>query len=233
MSTLEILYEDAEVVAINKPSGLLVHKTKIAKDAREFALQILRDQLGQHVYPIHRLDRGTSGVLLFAKTQEAASLLSEQLREHQFQKEYLVVIRGHCKEELALENPLKREKDGVYQKASTQVMPLKMAELPLPVGKYETSRYSLVKAIPKTGRTHQIRRHLAAANHPVIGDHPHGDHRHNKSFIRLFGYKQLLLHAAKLKFPHPKSREPISVAADFDYYWREVFEYLNWSLPTN
>jgi len=210
---------------------LLVHKTKIAKDATAFALQMLRDQLGIHVYPIHRLDRGTSGVLLFAKSSEAASLLSEQMRAHQFQKEYLVVVRGHCTEPLELNNPLKREKDGTYQKASTSIVPLQKTELDIAVGKYETSRYSLLRAVPKTGRTHQIRRHLAGANHPVIGDHPHGDHRHNKSFIRLFGYKQLLLHAVKLQFRQPISHEIVLVSASVDHYWEEVFQSLTFSLP--
>ncbi len=228
--SLEIIYQDQQMVAINKPAGLLVHKTKLANDAKEFALQKLRDQIGQHVFPVHRLDRGTSGVLLFALDKETAALLGEQFRAHNLKKTYLAIVRGFVEEAYTVDLALKRESDGKYQRAVTHIEPLEKVELPIPVGKYKKSRYSLLRVHPETGRMHQIRRHLAGSNHPIIGDHPHGDHRHNKSFIRELGSKQLLLHAQSLEFKLPMSKEVLRLKAGLDYYWEEALDWLAWTI---
>ena len=165
---LEILYKDDYLVAINKPSGLLVHRSPIDKNETEFAVQQLRDQIGQFVYPAHRLDKPTSGVLLFTLDKESAKLMSEQFRARETKKTYLAVVRGYTKEGGVIEHALvekldkiadkKAQKNKEAQEATTKYERLATVELPFSVGKYDKTRYSLVKLLPKTGRKHQLRR---------------------------------------------------------------------------
>jgi tRNA pseudouridine65 synthase len=167
---LEILYRDEHLVIINKPSGLLVHKSPIDKNETEFALQLLRDQIGQYVYPVHRLDKPTSGVLMFALSSEVAKLLSEDFRENRIKKEYMAVVRGYTEYEELIDYDLKvildkkADKDRRYDKepqsAQTYYEQLKTMELPYAVSRYPVARYSLVKLFPKTGRKHQLRRNI-------------------------------------------------------------------------
>ncbi len=157
---LEILFQDKDIVAINKPHGLLVHRSPIAADASEFAIQILRDQIGQMVHPVHRLDRKTSGVLLFALNKEAERALQVKFDQKQIYKSYLAVLRGFVADEGTIDYPLKNEKE-VIQEAVTHFKTLEKSEIPLVFGKHATSRYSLVLAEPETGRFHQLRKHFA------------------------------------------------------------------------
>lgn len=213
---LEILYEDAHYVAINKPNGLLVHRTRIAEEKKEFALQMLRDQLGYHLYTIHRLDRGTSGVLLFAKTSEAATPIVQAFEAREPDKTYFAIVRGYTPEADTIDNPVRPDKDHKHkepQDAVTHYERLATIELPIPVGRYETSRYSLVKIKPDTGRMHQIRKHFAHIRHYIVGDKRHGDWRHNKMFLEELQSPFLLLHAAELCFKHPFSEEELSIKA--------------------
>jgi tRNA pseudouridine65 synthase len=213
---LEIIYEDAHYVAINKPNGLLVHRTRIAEEKKEFALQLLRDQLGYHVYTVHRLDRGTSGVLLFAKTAEAATPVMKAFEEREPDKTYFAIVRGYSPEAATIDNPIRPDKDHQHkapQDAVTHYTRLATVELPIPVGRYQTSRYSLVKIKPETGRMHQIRKHFAHIRHYIIGDKRHGDWRHNKMFLEALQSPYLLLHAAELQFRHPITGERVSIKA--------------------
>ncbi|PZX47792.1 tRNA pseudouridine65 synthase [Algoriphagus chordae] len=228
---LEILYEDEQLIAINKPSGLLVHRTSIAAEETIFALQMLRDQIGQHVYPVHRLDRPTSGVLLFSKQEDVLPMLKEQFADRSVKKTYLAIVRGIPEVKSAMiDHPLKSERSGRIQESQTYYQVLAEAEIPFDTtGRYPTSRYSLLELKPETGRTHQIRRHLAHLRHYILGDKKHGDNKQNQFFEKQFGLENLLLHARKLEFTHPVSSESISVLAELPPHFQKTFRDLGWA----
>jgi len=209
---LEIIYQDAYFVAVNKPHGLLVHRSKLAKDAKEFALQILRNQIGGHVFPCHRLDRKTSGILLFAKDTESNKMMQKLFHDGQVQKQYLAIVRGFCPENGIIDYPLKRE-DRTMQEAITHYKRLSKTEIEVPYLAHSTSRYSLVEVSPKTGRMHQIRKHLAHIFHPIIGDRPHGCNKQNKLFKEKWQMTSMMLHASNLSFKHPITSEHIQITA--------------------
>lgn len=228
---LEILFEDEYLIAINKPSGLLVHRTSIAAEETVFALQMLRDQIGQHVSPVHRLDRPTSGVLLFSKKEEILSLLKEQFADRSVQKTYLAIVRGipAIKSDL-IDHPLTSERSGKLQESQTRYAVLEEAEIPFDTtGRYPTSRYSMLELKPETGRTHQIRRHLAHIRHYILGDKKHGDNKQNQFFEKQYGMDNLLLHARKLEFAHPVSKETIQVQAELPAHFQKTVAALGWN----
>jgi len=236
---LEILYHDAYIVAINKPSGLLVHKSPIDKHETRFALQEVRNQIGQYVYPVHRLDKPTSGVLLFALSREAAKDLSLLFRENKVQKEYIAVVRGYTEEKGEIDHPLKqmldtkKEKEkGISkeaQEAQTQYECFATVELPYAVSRYPVARYSLVKLLPKTGRKHQLRRHMKHVFHPIVGDTKHGRGEHNKLFREKFDCHRLLLHSHRITFVHPITKKEIVIEAEIDDIFKGLFTVFNWS----
>lgn len=219
MAELPILYQASGLVAINKPHGLLVHRSFMAADASEFAVQLLRDQLGQRVYPVHRLDRKTGGVLLFALMEQLNAALQRQFAEGLMNKTYLAIVRGYTPDELDIDYPLRRDegngKAGALQEAFTALKTVQRAEVLIPFGKHPTSRYSLVELTPTTGRMHQLRKHMAHVFHPIIGDRPHGCNKQNKLFLEQFGMNTMLLHARRLQFVHPDTGESITVEAPF------------------
>ena len=208
---LEILYQDDQLVAINKPNGLLVHRTRIANDASEFALQILRDQLNQHVFPCHRLDRKTSGVLLFAKDEMTNRIMQRKFAEGQVSKKYVAIVRGYTNDKGIIDYPLKKE-DGTVQEAVTAYNTLQQTEMEIPFSGKSTSRYSLVEIEPLTGRMHQIRKHFAHIFHPIIGDRPHGCNKQNKLFKEKWNMTTMMLHASLLKFHHPNNSEEVVIS---------------------
>ena len=222
---LEIIYEDAYFVAINKPHGLLVHRSKLAKDAKEFALQMLRNQIGSHVYPCHRLDRKTSGVLLFAKDAESNKMMQKLFYEGQVAKKYLAIIRGFCPETGIIDYPLKRD-DGAIQEAITNYKRLIKTEIDLPFLAHPTSRYSLVEVSPETGRMHQIRKHLAHIFHPIIGDRPHGCNKQNKLFKEKWQMNTMMLHASELSFVHPITKDIVCVKAQISQEFSRTLRFL-------
>lgn len=226
---LEILYRDEDLIAINKPHGLLVHRSSIAADTSEFALQKLRDQIGQAVYPAHRLDRKTGGILLFSLNKEMDSLIQQAFANNQIKKEYLAILRGHPEDQGTIDYPLKKD-NGVLQDALTHYQLLKKAEIDLPFGKHPTSRYSLVKAMPETGRMHQLRRHFAHIFHPIIGDRPHGCNKQNKLWKETFNHDSMLLHASQLRFIHPKTGKEILIQAELQPEFQKALQILNISL---
>ena len=220
-ATLTIIYEDEDLVAIDKPGGLLTHRTKISEDT-VFALQMLRKQLGYQVHPIHRLDRATTGVLLFAKNSGAASLLGRSLQEHAFEKTYLAIIRGYVADEGIMDRALFSETKQRDQSAETYYKCLLQTEMPWPVSRYPTARYSLVMVQPKTGRHHQIRKHFAQLRHPVIGDRRHGDVKHNNYWRDNVGHNRLWLHAWKLRFPW--QGKSLELCAELDEDWQVLLK---------
>lgn len=209
---LDILYRDEFLIAVNKPHGLLVHRSSIAADTSEFALQILRDQICQSVYPAHRLDRKTGGVLLFSLDKETDKLIQPYFAEKKIDKEYLAILRGYCPENGTIDYPLAKE-NGTVQEAVTHYERLAIAEIELPQGKFQTSRYSLVRANPETGRMHQLRKHFAHIMHPIIGDRPHGCNKQNKVWKEKYNMDTMLLHASKLVFIHPHTKQEICIVA--------------------
>jgi tRNA pseudouridine65 synthase len=191
-TTLDIVHEDAWLVAVNKPSGMLVH-AGWARDG-ELAVDLLHAQLGRRVWPLHRLDRATSGVLLFALDVETARTVSAALEAGEVDKRYLALVRGHAPEQLLIDYSLRRVDSSSKQRRPAQTRIRRLATF---------ERYSLVEAAPLTGRTHQIRRHLKHIAHPIIGDVRYGKGEHNRLFRERFGLHRLALHAARLRLPHP------------------------------
>ncbi len=220
---LEIIYQDEYFVVINKPHGLLVHRSSIATDAQEFALQILREQIQQKVFPIHRLDRKTSGILVFALSSVIARNLQTIFEHPETQKNYIAIVRGHFPDYIEVDYPLTNDR-GKQQEAFTLFKCLKRSELEIPFGKHLTSRYSLIQASPKTGRMHQIRKHLNHLRHPIIGDRPHGCNKQNKLFKERWNMTTMMLHAKELQLKHPVTNEPLLLKAP---YFDTFIEMLN------
>ncbi|MDD5295369.1 MAG: pseudouridine synthase [Rhodocyclaceae bacterium] len=240
--TLEILYRDEFLVAIHKPSGLLVHRTALDFFETRFALQILRDQIGRRVYPVHRLDKGTSGVLLFALDPETGRALSRQFESQEVEKRYLAVVRGHPPESGEIDHALTKRLETSElrdtrvenrpQDAVTRYRRLAMIELPHRVDRYPTSRYALLELTPLTGRRHQIRRHLKHISHPVIGDATFGKGRHNRLFQELYGCQRLLLACTELSLRHPATGEPLQLAAPPAQDFLQILLALGWEYPS-
>lgn len=224
---LPLLYEDDALVAVNKPCGLLMHRTKLSTDATAL-LQVLRDQLGQRVYPVHRLDRATSGLVVLGKQPEVARQLAELFLGRQVNKHYLAIVRGFLEAEGTVEYSLKRDGTGAPQAAITHYRRLATAELPVAVGRYASARYSLLSVRPETGRWRQIRRHFSHVRHPIIGDHKHGDNKHNRFFREQLGVDRLLLHAASLQFTHPVSGMELYLQAPKDTAFHRALNQLGW-----
>jgi len=222
---LEILFLDEYLVAINKPHGLLVHRSKIAVNTDEFALQLLRDQLNKKVYPCHRLDRKTSGVLLFAFSSEVQKLVNDQFMAKTVVKEYFAIVRGFILESGRINYPLTDLK-GKTKDALTYFEVMETSEIPIPLGKFETSRYSLVLIKPETGRMHQIRKHFAHIFHPIVGDRPHGCNKQNKLFLEKWNMKSMLLHAYKLKLKHPILSNEIEISAEISSEFKRSMQFL-------
>ncbi|MGF1925564.1 MAG: pseudouridine synthase [Bacteroidia bacterium] len=225
---LEIIYQDEHLIAINKPHGLLVHRSKIANDATEFALQMLRDQIVKHVSPVHRLDRKTSGILLFAFDKEVEIAMHKQFQEALVEKKYLAILRGYAPDQDVIDYPLAKE-NGNMQEALTLFVTLQRAEIEVPFGKHQTSRYSLVEATPKTGRMHQLRRHFAHIFYPIIGDRKHGCNKQNKFFKDEFEMTTMLLHASELSFTHPVSGVNVKLKANLHDEFKRVMQLMNFT----
>ncbi|MDA8693504.1 pseudouridine synthase [Saprospiraceae bacterium] len=196
-----IAFENETIIGFNKPHGLLVHKSSIARDAKEFALQWVRDYSGSKVYLAHRLDRKTSGVLLFAKTEEENSYLQTVFRERKITKVYKALVRGYTDNSGVIDYALTNDRQ-ITQDALTTYSTISRFEIPLETRTHPSSRYSLVRLMPETGRYHQLRKHMAHIRHPIIGDRPHGCNKQNRLWKEHFQMTTMLLHAESLEFTH-------------------------------
>lgn len=228
---LSILYRDEYLVAINKPAGLLMHRSSIARDVHVFAIQAVRDQLDVPVFPVHRLDRPTSGVLLFALDPDTQRVVNARFASHQVEKTYHAVVRGHPAESGSLDYPLSGRDDDRKKEAQTSWKRLRTTEVNAPVGRYPTARYSLLELRPSTGRWHQLRRHCAHLRHPIIGDTSHGDGRHNRFFRDTLLITGLCLHASSLRMAHPITEAPLHIHAPWPERLIAASEVLKWQLP--
>lgn len=222
---LEIIYQDDDLIAINKPHGLLVHRSPIARNTDVFAVQELRNQIGQHVFPAHRLDRKTSGVLLFALNTDGLKFIQQQFEERQVSKVYHTIVRGYTEDNGIIDYPLTNDK-GKEQEAITRYKTLARTEIPLPFGKYPTSRYSLVEVYPETGRMHQIRKHFAHILHPIIGDRPYGCNKQNKLFLEKWNMNRMLLHSKSLECRHPVTNLSLKFTAPYSLVFQNMFKTL-------
>jgi tRNA pseudouridine65 synthase len=224
---LEVLFRDEYLIAINKPHDLLVHRSSIASDASHFALQILRDQIGKKVYPVHRIDRKTGGVLLFAFDKSVEIDMQKKFADNKVTKKYLAILRGYTDDAGEIDYPLRKE-NGTLQDAFTRYRTLKRAELDVPFGMHPTSRYSLIEAMPATGRMHQLRKHFSHIFHPIIGDRTHGCNKQNRLFTEKWQMSTMLLHALALTFNHPVNGEAINIEASPQTEFVRVMELMGW-----
>ena len=237
---LDILYRDDFLVAINKPAGLLVHRSNIDRHETRFAVQLLRDQIGRRVHPLHRLDKGTSGVLLFAFDAASARKVGGQFQRNEVQKRYLAVVRGWPPEAGVIDHPLSRQFDDYGRKlgaegaaealpAVTEYRRLASIELPEAVDRYPTSRYALLELAPRSGRQHQLRRHLKHIAHPIIGDATWGKGVHNRYFQQRFGCGRLLLACTRLELRHPQDGRALFIAAPLETGFASLINALGWN----
>lgn len=246
---LTVLYRDDVLIAIDKPAGWLVHRSNLDRHETRILVQVLRDQIGRHVYPVHRLDKGTSGVMLFALAPDVAGRLGAQFARHEVRKTYLAVVRGWPAAAGTIDHPLARSRDAygdraegdsaektaaetapdlMAQSAITDFRRLATIELPHAVDRYPTSRYALVALHPRTGRWHQLRRHMKHIAHPIIGDATHGKGCHNRFFQAQFGCDRLLLACTGLGFSHPADGRAMELRASVGDRFAEVLDRLGW-----
>lgn len=223
---MKILCADDYLAAVNKPPGLLVHRTGLDAGETRFALQMLRDQLGRPVWPVHRLDKGTSGVLLFALDAQTAGMLGRCFESGEgIHKTYQAIVRGWPPEQGLIDHPLRRLPDDMrsqrdeQQDAITRFKTLKRYELPLPQGGFATTRCALVELQPLTGRRHQLRRHMKHIAHPIIGDATHGKGPLNRAVAGWLGVQRLWLHATALELRHPATGQTLRLVAGLGNEW--------------
>lgn len=239
---MRLLYRDEHLVVVDKPAGMLVHRSGIDRHETRFALQGARDLVGRRVYPVHRLDKPTAGALAFALDAHTARLFAALFAAGGVTRRYLAVARGHLDDAGVIDHPLIDAPDAYDDRLPDAPQPaarpaltayrcLGRAELPVAVGRHATARYSLVEATPLTGRRHQIRRHLKHVFHPVVGDTTHGDGRHNRLFRERFGCRRLLLAAVGLDFVHPVSGRPVAIRAPLDDGFQRILAALGWAWP--
>lgn len=242
---LPIIYRDEYLVAINKPGGLLVHRSEIDRHETRFAVQLLRDQIRQIVYPIHRLDKPTSGVLVFALSSDVARQLGDIFSRHALTKTYVALVRGFAPEQGIIDHPLveeldkytdkKARTDKPAQEAVTEFKTLAQIEFPFCIDKYPCTRYSLVQCTPKTGRKHQIRRHMKHISHPIIGDAKHGKGNHNRFFQEQFTCDGLMLASTTMEFIHPITNEALTLTAPLATKFTNIIRQFGWesALPAS
>lgn len=227
---MELLYRDDVIAVVDKPAGLMVHDSALARGETDFAADRLRESLGCKIHLIHRLDRATSGCLLIAFDREVASTLGKQFMSRAVRKRYLAVCRGWPEPEFTVDHSLDGGPGKPEKKpAVTRFRTLATGELPEPAAGFETSRYALLECEPETGRFRQIRRHLKHVFHHLIGDTSHGDGKRNLAF-RMRGVHRMLLHARALKFAHPVSGAAMTVTAPLDAEYRRALDLFGWKL---
>ena len=235
VSQVQILYQDEHLVAVAKPSGMFVHRSDADRSAELVVVQELRDQLEQNIYPVHRLDRATSGLLLLARTRNAAAACGKMFSERRVKKTYHALVRGYTAAEGQIDTPLVssrgREKPAGHpwtepQLAVTRYRTLYRLEIPIALGEHATIRCSLIEAHPETGRYHQLRRHFNYVSHPVIGDTSHGDGRHNRLYREHFAAERLMLAAVRLEFIHPVTETRCDIRCPTDTSFSSVMDRL-------
>lgn len=231
--SIEIIYQDEYCIVVTKPNNVLVHHAHHSrnKSDEDSLLQLLEQQLQGKYYPIHRLDRKTSGIILLATKTEYVSKFQELFTNHEIQKTYYGLVRGFAPETKIIDSPVKGRDADVYKEAETHLKLLNKITLDIPVKPYDSSRYSLVELYPKTGRLHQLRIHMNKISHPLINDAKYGDKNHDIMYEESFGWTNLFLHAGSLAFVHPFTKETLNLKATFPNEWIQLFERFDWKNP--
>lgn len=231
-SDFPILFVDDDLLIIDKPAGILVHRSEATSRREPAVLQIMRDVCGQHLFPVHRLDRPTSGVLVLAKSREMASQLGRQWMDQLCQKTYLAVVRGWAPEYVRIDHPLADLDDpsASPQEAVTHLRRVATVEWDEAVGRYPKARYSLCELQPETGRRHQLRRHCKSIFHPMIGDTIYGQGVHNRFFREHLGIQRLFLHHFQLSLWHPRDGRLLEIKAPLDAQWQRLGERSGWAV---
>lgn len=228
---LDILYQDELLLAVNKPAGVPVHRSRLVGPADAYLIDLLRDQVGGQLHLAHRLDRATSGVLLVARSAAVAAALGEQFMARSVAKQYVAVVRGWPEPATGLIDytlPGARE-SGPRREARTRYRRLATVEVPIALGRYPQQRYALVLAEPETGRFRQIRKHMAHIHHPVIGDCQHGRGDHNRLYKQHFACHRMLLHAWRLCLDHPLGGQRLTLTAPLDDTYAALLGRFGWS----
>jgi len=230
--SLKVIYEDEYILCVSKPNNMVVHHAHHSRNVadEDSLLQVLFNQFETKFYPIHRLDRRTSGIILLAKETKHVSAFQSLFTSDEIQKTYFGIVRGHAPETKIIDSPVKGRDSNVYKDAETHLKTTHKIVLEIPVKPYDSSRYSLVELQPKTGRLHQLRIHMNKISNPLIGDAKYGDKNHNIMFNEKFGWNNLFLHAHSLQFTHPFSDEKLHLKADFPKDWLQLFKKFNWEL---
>lgn len=238
-TVIDILYEDSHFIAIHKPGGLLAHPSKIDRHEKQSVVGILSDQLGKKPLIVHRLDKGTAGVMVLAFNPQAAKAIADLFMEKTVKKTYIAVVRGYPPLQDSIKTPLSDVEDKILRKppkkksqrkpAQTDYRCLTRIQIPVPISRYQTSRYSLLELHPITGRSHQLRRHLKSIRHPIIGDGRYGDHKHNRYFREELGLDGLMLAAVELDFIHPFTGQHVHLTAPIGGNLKRVIQHFRWT----
>jgi tRNA pseudouridine65 synthase len=230
---IPIIYQDEYIICVSKPNNMLVHHAHHSRNVADekSLLQLLDEQIGGKFYPIHRLDRKTSGIILLAKETKYVSKFQDLFTAKEIQKTYYGVVRGFSPETKIIDSPVKGRDANVHKEALTHLKTLAQVTLDIPVKPYDSSRYSLVELLPQTGRMHQLRVHSNKISHPLIGDTKYGDKNHDVMFEENFGWKNMFLHAGKLNFKHPFTEEELVLKASFLEDWVTLFKAFSWKNP--
>jgi len=235
---VKLLFEDAHLLIVDKPAGLMMHPSWLDKHETDFAQARAEAHAGQKLHTLHRLDRPTSGILLFGKHPEVARRMMTSFQRHEIDKYYLCIARGWTPEKGRIDKALKEEVDAKgdrrikadkpAQEAITRFVRLGTTGIPIPVGPYDSARYSLVLARPITGRLHQIRKHFRKTYHHLIGDTRYGDGRHNAMVAAHFGWQQLALRCVATDLVHPMTGQPLRLRAGLTPAWQQLCEQWGW-----
>ena len=231
--SLEIIYQDNYCLLVTKPNNVLVHHAHHSRNKIDEVslIQLIENQFGKRYYPIHRLDRKTSGIILLASKREYVASFQALFTNNEIQKIYYGVVRGFSQDNKIINSPVKGRDALVYREAETHLNCLDKIELNIPVKPYDSSRYSLVELRPKTGRMHQLRIHMNKVSTPLINDAKYGDKNHDLMYAKEFGWKNLFLHAGSLEFIHPFTNKKLILKSSFSEDWVQLFQEFSWKNP--
>jgi len=231
ISSIEIVFEDEYLVAVNKPNNFIIHESHYSRNIRETTLlQFIEQQMGYPVYPAHRLDRKTSGIIILLKDKQYVQQFQELFITKNIQKTYYAIVRGFSPDAGTIDTPVKNDDTGIYKEALTHYKTIQNIELQIPVQPFDSSRYSLVQLMPQTGRMHQLRKHLNKISYPIVGDYKYGDRFHNRMYENQFNCIYMFLHAHQLDFTHPITNKKLQLTADFPADWKKLFNTFNWNI---
>jgi len=222
---VRIYYQDDDLLVVEKPENVVVHENRY-HGRQDSCAGLLEAKIGGTLYPVHRLDAATGGVLLFARHANAARHLSLQFRTNSVEKRYLALVRGHTPDSGRIDEPVKPPGKLAPVPAVTEFTRLASSTLARPLGKYEQAWFSCLELHLVTGRTGQARRHLQHISHPILGDKRHGDRAYNEFVASRTGRKSLYLRAASLRVLHPAGHSYLCVETSLPDWWRYTLSLL-------